>query len=111
MDACLDAATGREAAAIKHFEVAALLAGRKGFMHDHALAQQLLGEYHIELGSRRDDAIYHIREAIKLFQIWGADAVAENLREKHLSLLAPVQAVMLSMGESVGGLTGGTVRS
>ncbi|CAB9497399.1 Transcriptional regulator [Seminavis robusta] len=92
LDAFLEASKGKEPKACKNFEVAALLAGRKGFLQDQALAQQHLGEYYLTLG-KRDEAGYHIGEAVKLFEIWGAQAVADMLKEKYVQLLAPVPSV------------------
>lgn len=95
LDACMASFNGEEAYAIKDFEVATLLAGRKGFLQDQALAQQQLGEYYLVLG-KQDEAIYHIREAIRVFQVWGASFVADKLQEKHASLLAPVDSVAVA---------------
>jgi len=69
------------------------LAGRKGFTQDQALAQQRLGECYMAMGGARSDAVYHIGEALKLYDLWGSHAVVNHLRKKYESLLAPVSSI------------------
>jgi Flp pilus assembly protein TadD len=69
----------------KHYEAAILLAGRRGFTNDEALAHERYGEHALQLGDS-DNALYHFERAIFLYQEWGANAKVVHLRSAHSSL-------------------------
>jgi len=68
------------------FEKAIFSAARAGFIQDHALANQLEGEYFLS----KDlfiDAEYHLSTAFSLYYEWGAQAVADHLLDRHAAIL------------------------
>jgi hypothetical protein len=70
-----------------NFEKAIHSAARGGFLQDHALANQLAGEYFLS----KDlpvDAEYHLSEAFSLYFEWGAQAVADHLLNRHAAILS-----------------------
>jgi hypothetical protein len=81
LEAELAALNGRQHAAKKHYEVAAMLAGRGGFVRDAALANERYGEFLIEDESDREEAAFRFQEASKLYLEWEARAKAGLLSE------------------------------
>jgi hypothetical protein len=63
----------------KHYEVAILMAARRGFTNDEAMAHERFGEHALQLGDS-NDAFYHFERAIALYQEWGAHAKVVQLR-------------------------------
>ena len=63
----------------KHYEVAILVAARRGFTNDKALAHERFGEHALRLGDL-NDALYHFERSIVLYQEWGAHAKVVQLR-------------------------------
>lgn len=94
MDAELAALAGDLHVATKHYEVAILLAGRRGFMNDRALAHERFGEYVLSRGDT-SDALYHFDRAIQLYRDWGAHAMIKTLKAKHTELLKPPSEIKL----------------
>lgn len=68
------------------FKEAVLFAGRRGFTNDQALANERMSEFFLRQGLH-DDAKYHLYEAVKLYQQWGAFAKCEILQKKHQALM------------------------
>jgi hypothetical protein len=101
IDAELAALEGHTHLAIKHYEVAILLAGRRGFTNDQALAHERFGDYMMERGDL-NDAAYHLRFAIRLYEDWGASAKASQMKAKHAPLLAPPTEIRLGESSTVG---------
>ena len=83
LEAELAALNGRKHVAKKHYEVAAILAGRGGFVRDAALANERYGEFLLEDMCDREDAAFRFQEAIKLYLEWEARAKAELLSAKY----------------------------
>ena len=78
----------------KHYEVAMLLAGRRGFTNDLALIHQRLGEFHLQLGEN-EDALYHVNAALRLYSDWGALAKVGQVERKHSDLLSMPSEVLV----------------
>ena len=80
LSAELDAVTGKARSAYKKFESAVLMAGRRGIVHDQALANERFAVYCQEQG---DEEEFHFRmtSALKLYQEWGANAKVAKLNE------------------------------
>ncbi len=83
LDAELAALNARTHVPKKHYEVAAMLAGRGGFVRDAALANERYGEFQLEDMSDREEAAFRFQEAIKLYLEWEARAKAELLSAKY----------------------------
>lgn len=74
---------GHNFAAIKHYEIAIMLAARGGFQQDAAFANERLGQYQIEVMKDVEEGIYRIGEAIKYWGCWGAAAKVHQLEERY----------------------------
>ena len=82
LDGELGSLRGDTYAASKFFEAAVVYAGRRGLVQDQALAHERYAEHLWRLkGGHGSDANFHRREAIKLFEEWGAHAKVERLRK------------------------------
>ena len=86
IDAELADLAGDSHLAKKHYEVAILVAARRGFTNVQALAHERFGEHALQLGDL-NEALYHFERAITLYQEWGAHAKVSQLRSSHSSLL------------------------
>ena len=89
LEAELAALNGRKHLAKKHYEVAAMLAGRGGFVRDAALANERYGEFLLEDLPDQEEAAFRFQEAIKLYLEWEAQAKAELLSAKYGYLWSP----------------------
>ncbi|KAH7410649.1 two-component sensor protein histidine protein kinase [Cadophora sp. MPI-SDFR-AT-0126] len=77
-------------ATLQHYEAAIDHASAHGFYFEEALANSLLGEHLIRLGSRRLARIA-LREAVSLYRRIDAVGVANHLEKKHLEIFqAPI---------------------
>ena len=85
IDAELAGLAGDSHLAKKQYEVAIILAGRRGFICDKALAHERFGGHALHLGDL-NDALYHFERAIALYQEWGAHAKVVKLRSVHSNL-------------------------
>eukprot|EP00977_Amphora_coffeiformis_P020355 scaffold8152_cov195-Amphora_coffeaeformis.AAC.2 len=74
---------GQNFAAIKHYEIALLLAARGGFQQDAAFASERLGDFQTEVMKDVEEGRYRIGEAIKYWGGWGAMAKVEHLEQKY----------------------------
>lgn len=89
LDGELGSLRGDTYAASKFFETAVVYAGRRGLVQDQALAHERYAEHLLRLkGGHRSDADFHRREAIKLYEEWGAHAKVERLREEFRGEMA-----------------------
>lgn len=61
-------------------------ARQNGFMRDDALANELAAKMYMEQGKEKQGAFY-IAEALKIYQLWGADAKVSHMTEKYGHLL------------------------
>ena len=67
--------------ALRSYESAALLAGRRGLIHVQALANERFAIYLEEIGDTQE-AEYRFKEAITLYQEWGATLKVQQLKNK-----------------------------
>jgi tetratricopeptide (TPR) repeat protein len=86
LDAEHKACKGQKLAAVHDYKVAIRFAGRRGILHDHALANERLGEFLLECGDF-DEANYRFEKAVALYSEWGADSKVELLKDKIKSSL------------------------
>jgi hypothetical protein len=66
----------------QYYEASIDAAKRQGYIHELAIAYELLGNYHASHG-HRDDAKSNYNAAYVSYSQWGANAVAEKLSVKH----------------------------
>mmetsp|Transcript_8324 Transcript_8324/g.13779 ORF Transcript_8324/g.13779 Transcript_8324/m.13779 type:complete len:1123 (-) Transcript_8324:162-3530(-) len=95
IDAELATLTGDTHLATKHYEVAILLASRRGFTSDHALSHERFADHRLEQDDT-NDALYHYGWAIQLYEDWGASAKVAQLKSKHAALMAPPVEIRVS---------------
>lgn len=79
-------------AAEKCYEVAVVYAGRRGLTQDQALAHECFADHFRRRGlNYSKDAEYHLTEALKLYEEWGAHAKVEQLQARYDSLLGATE--------------------
>ena len=69
------------ALALRNYETAALLAGRRGLTHLQALSNERFALYLEEIGDKQE-AEYRFNEALKLYRAWGAKTKVQQLECK-----------------------------
>jgi predicted ATPase len=94
LEAELAALNGNWIVARTKYDVAIVLAGRRGFTHEQALAHERFAETCLRQGDI-DDAMYHFNKAITLYEEWGAAAKVRHLRDMHTKLLSPPSEILL----------------
>ena len=67
--------------ALRSFESAALLAGRRGLIHLQALANERFAIYLQDIGQTQD-SLYRFQEAVALYEEWGATCKVEELQSR-----------------------------
>jgi hypothetical protein len=87
LDAEWSAFQGKTYDAIKQYEAAILMAARRGYQQDAALATQRFGEFYLRVMGEREDAAYQIGQSIKYWGQWGAVAKVRHLQVKYADLL------------------------
>ena len=75
--------------ASKHYEAAVVYAGRRGLTQDRALAHERYAQHLHQLGDAQEGD-FQLREAVKLYDEWGARAKVKQLRELYPKLIVPV---------------------
>ena len=95
---------GHDAAAREGYDKAILLAGRRQFLNDAALAAELAGRYHLERGLPHLARAY-LSDAHYGYSQWGAHALAREVATRFpqfiaQSALAPAEPGALPPGES-----------
>lgn len=88
LQAELSVCKGKKEAAKNYFELASVLASRGGFIQDYAFVNERFGEFLLNDMNDSENATFVLKEAVKLFDEWGAHAKADQLRRKHEQLLA-----------------------
>mmetsp|Transcript_107572 Transcript_107572/g.160908 ORF Transcript_107572/g.160908 Transcript_107572/m.160908 type:complete len:1276 (-) Transcript_107572:23-3850(-) len=83
LDAEWAAFKGSRGEAMHAFNVAILMAERRGLVQDVALVHERLSGYHAETGCSQDEASEHANQAKKLYEEWGAHAVAKRLTDEN----------------------------
>lgn len=66
-----------------HYGRAIVLAGRRGFLQDSALANERFGAYVLKELSDSDEAAYRLQQAVKLYEEWGARAKADMVTQEY----------------------------
>jgi hypothetical protein len=92
LDAEWAAFKGKKDDAIKHYEVAILLAARGGYQHDAALATERFGAFYYVAMGDRDSAAYQIGQSITYWGDWGAVAKVRQLKAKYAELLPTISS-------------------
>jgi predicted ATPase len=87
LDAELAALDGKTHLAMKHYEVAVVMATRGGFTHDAALANERFAEFLYEDVKDAEMAAFRVNQAVRLYYEWGSSFKAEMLEEKYEQLL------------------------
>ena len=72
----------------KRYVEAIIAAARAGFMHDAALANERYADYLLNVAPERDEeeGFYRIKEAIRLYEEWGACRKVNMLRDQYKRL-------------------------
>ena len=70
--------------ALRRYEAAALLAGRRGLRHIQAMANERHALYVNEIGSDMQESEYRWKQAVSLFHEWGASHKVDLLRSQRL---------------------------
>jgi len=84
LDAELKSLRGQTLAAATLYQVAITFAGRSGLTQDRALGHERYGEHLCRLGlDYASDAEFHLNEAVRLYDEWGAQAKVEHLQKVH----------------------------
>jgi hypothetical protein len=79
----LAAMNGNSEVARHHYGRATVLAGRRGFLQDSALANERFGLYLLKDLSDTEEASYRLEQAAKLYNEWGARAKANLITEEY----------------------------
>lgn len=77
------ALNGDSEVARHHYGRATVLAGRRGFLQDSALANERFGLYLLKDLSDTEEATYRLEQAAKLYKEWGARSKANLLTEEY----------------------------
>ena len=86
---------GKRAIACKNYELAAMLAARRGFVQDAALANERYGEFLLrEREADETEATFRLEEAVRLYKEWGAHTKANYMLKKHTNLWKVPKNVM-----------------
>ena len=96
LDAEAESLRGEHYNACRHYEAAVLYAGRRGWRQDQALAHERYGMHlsrlEVDDERHRHDAHFHLREAVKLYDEWGAHSKVDQMRRVHSSLVQTSQS-------------------
>jgi hypothetical protein len=68
--------------AIHKYEVAILMAGRRGILQDRALSHERCSDFYVSIGDEKE-AAYHAKKAKEMYEEWGGLAAAKRLRDKR----------------------------
>jgi hypothetical protein len=88
LEAELAAMQGKQFVAKEKYEVAILMSGRRGLLHDTAVAHERFSGYYLELGDT-ENASYHMNMAVKGYEEWGALAKVNHVKEKYPEYFRP----------------------
>jgi hypothetical protein len=91
LEAEIGFATKKYEVAAAKYEEAIVMAGRRGFLQDHALSNELYGQYLCSRGETAKGAL-HINKAISLYQEWGAHAKVDHVRARFSTVLEDNEA-------------------
>jgi hypothetical protein len=85
LEAEINSAARKYEVAAAKYEQAIVMAGRRGFLQDHALANELYGQFLCSRGELTTGAL-HITNAISLYEEWGAHAKVDHVRARFASV-------------------------
>ncbi|CAB9523549.1 Transcriptional regulator [Seminavis robusta] len=68
--------------AVKHFECAALLAARRGFIQDQAMINERFADFALHVMNDEHEAEYRAKESEKLYNEWGALGKVKQVKTK-----------------------------
>lgn len=88
LDAELSALNQKYQVARTQFYSAILTAEQHGFIHDQALVNERFANYWLTHMNNRHEGTFRVREAIRLYDEWGANAKVEQLYSIHSDLLS-----------------------
>lgn len=94
---------GRDMEAMGLYDSAIDGAHTQGFLHDEAIANELAGRFHQQLGHKRF-ATLHLRAALDCFTRWGAQAKVAQLEEEFPDLKGVVERPWIEPGVNPSGL-------
>jgi predicted ATPase len=95
----LAALQGTKHLATAHYEAAAGLAARGGFIHHAALIHRRYGEFLLLETSQREEALLHLQKAIGLFLEWGSQALADMILAEYGDLWPRPKEIMVFADE------------
>ena len=90
--------SGEHEQAAEHYDRAISLAGKAGYLHESAIAEELAGEFYLSRG-RNKIAGYYLNDAYKSYWRWGALAKVRQLESKHASVLNLVDELNSDNGD------------
>uniref|UniRef100_A0A7S2YKX8 Anaphase-promoting complex subunit 5 n=1 Tax=Entomoneis paludosa TaxID=265537 RepID=A0A7S2YKX8_9STRA len=78
------AVRGKHLLALSKYRLAIIDFRHAGLLMNEALANELLGKYHLERSSSSSEelAITHLKEALRLYRNWGATAKVDHLKHE-----------------------------
>ena len=94
LEAELAALNGNKYVAKEKYEVAILMSGRRGLLHDCAVAHERFSGYYMELGDT-ENAAYQLNEAVKLYEEWGAFGKSNHVKRKYPEYFRPPTEIMM----------------
>lgn len=77
-----------------NYEKAIVMANRKGFLNDLALAHERFGEYCLRTCDT-NGAIFQIHEALRCYREWGANGKVRHMENKYARLLLPPSQIIV----------------
>jgi predicted ATPase len=86
---------GQPHLAKRHYEVAIMVSGQRGFKSDQALAHERLADFCVKT-DQVEDATHHVGEAITLYEAWGASAKSKQLKMKFAKNLTPPSEIQVA---------------
>lgn len=89
LDADAAVLKGKKAEAIRHYEAAIIVAGRRGFKNDAAFACERFAEFQLSVMNERDEAKYRIQQSLDYWEDrgWGALGKVRHLKKKYSDLI------------------------
>lgn len=91
LNAELAALANQRQLAISYFESAVLLAARRGFLHDQAKINERFASFALNVMNDDSTASFRIREAVKLYEEWGAQGKVNQLITQYKQFFQDLQ--------------------
>jgi len=88
------ACQGRKFLARQKYDIAIVISGRTGLLLDAGFAAERLGEYLLDIGEPKDDALFQLKRAHQYYSEIGAHGKVSQLLRRHSGLVSlPEQIV------------------